>query len=152
MKLDEMLTDRHVAFQRLPHRPSYTANRMAQALHVKGHEVAKSVLLRTGHGYVLAVLPATHQVDLARVRRELGEERVEIASEDDMEKVFPDCERGAAPPFGSFYDVPTLMDETLAADEQIVFEGQTHEEAIRMAYRDYEELEHPQHGHFAYQG
>jgi Ala-tRNA(Pro) deacylase len=150
MKLDEMLTDRHVSFQRLPHRPTYTANRMAQALHVKGHDVAKSVLLRTGHGYVLAVLPATHQVDLARVRRELGEERVEIASEDDVEKVFPDCERGAVPPFGSFYNVPTLMDETLAADEQIVFEGQTHEEAIRMTYRDYEALEHPRHGRFAY--
>jgi hypothetical protein len=31
----------------------------------------------------------------------------------------------------------------------IVFEGQTHQDAIRMAYRDYEAIEHPRHGHFA---
>jgi len=31
-----------------------------------------------------------------------------------------------------------------------VFENQCHEEAIRMAYRDYEAVEHPQHARFAH--
>jgi hypothetical protein len=43
------------------------------------------------------------------------------------------------------------VDESLAEDEQIVFEAHNHEEAIRMAYRDYEALEHPRKGHFAEQ-
>ena len=47
------------------------------------------------------------------------------------------------PPFGSLYRLPTMVDETLTADEEIVFEGQNHEEAIRMSYRDYESVEHP---------
>jgi Ala-tRNA(Pro) deacylase len=149
MRLDEFLSDRHVSFQRLQHRPAYTANRVAQMLHVKGKEMAKTVLLRTGHGYALAVLPASHWVDLDRAGRDLGEDYVGLAPESDMERLFPDCKRGAMPPFGSLYDLPTLVDESLAEDEAIVFEGQDHEEAIRMSFRDYVAVEHPRMGHFA---
>jgi Ala-tRNA(Pro) deacylase len=148
MTLDEFLTSRGVAFERLPHRPAYTANRVAQALHVRGQEVAKTVLLRTGGGYALAVLPATRHVDLQRLGEDLSE-KVEMASEAEMGRVFSDCEPGAMPPFGSLYHLRTIVDDSLAADEQIVFEGQTREEAVRMAYRDYEALEHPLKGHFA---
>jgi Ala-tRNA(Pro) deacylase len=149
MKIDDLLTSRHIPFERLYHRPAYTAQRMAQMLHVPGKEVAKSVLLRTDQGYVLTVLPANQKVDLERVRQCLGEESVDLASETEMERLFPDCERGAMPPFGSLYHVPTLMDESLAEDERIVFEAQNHEEAIRISYRDYEAIEHPRKGCFA---
>lgn len=150
MRLDEFLSSRHVAFERLHHRPEYTANRMAQALHVPGREVAKCVLVRAGHGYALAVLPATHRVDLDLLRQDLGEDDLAMATEDEMDQLFPDCERGAMPPFGSLYYLPTVVDESLADDDKIVFESQSHEEAIRMAYRDYEALEHPHRCHFAH--
>jgi Ala-tRNA(Pro) deacylase len=149
MKLDEFLSGRHVAFERLQHDRAFTANRVAQLLHVKGKEMAKTVLLRTGHGYALAVLPASYWVDLDRAGRDLGEDFVGLAAESDMERLFPDCERGAMPPFGSMYDLPTIVDDSLSEDEEIVFEGQDHEEAIRMSYRDYVEVEHPKIGHFA---
>jgi prolyl-tRNA editing enzyme YbaK/EbsC (Cys-tRNA(Pro) deacylase) len=54
------------------------------------------------------------------------------------------------PPFGRLNQLPTRVDETLAEDDRIVFEAQNHEEAIRMAYRDYEALEHPLTGRFAH--
>ena len=149
MKIDEFLTNQGVAFERLHHRPAYTANRVAEALHVSGQEMAKTVLLRGGQGYMLAVLPATCRVDLDRLRQEMGDEQVGLATEGEMGQLFPDCERGAMPPFGSLYHLPTVVDESLAADEKIVFEGQTHEDAIRMAYKDYEAVEHPRTGHFA---
>jgi len=150
MKLDEFLSERQVPFQKLAHPPAYAANRIAQALHVPGREMAKSVLLRTGHGHVLAVVPATHQVDLDEIRDCLGEESVEMACEEEMEQLFPDCERGAMPPFGSLYHLPTIVDRSLTKDEEIVFEAQSHEEAIRMTYRDYEAIEHPRMGQFAH--
>ena len=150
MKLDELLVSRHIAFERLPHRRTYTANRMAQVLHVAGKEVAKTVVLRTPRGHVLAVLPATHHVDLEQMSQDLGGERVELASEDEIARLFPDCERGAVPPFGSLYQLPTIVDESLTEDRSIVFENQDHEQAIRMSYEDYEALEHPRKGHFAY--
>lgn len=150
MKIDELLTRRQVPFEALHHRPTFTANRMAQVLHVPGKEIAKSVLLRSSGDYVLVVLPATHYVDMERVRRRLGRPDVEMASEDEIERVFPDCECGAMPPFGSLYHIPTLVDDSLAEDEEIVFENQTHEDAIRMRFQDYESLEHPLKGRFSF--
>ena len=152
MRLDEFLSDRQVNFERLHHAPAYTAHRVAQALHVPGREVAKSVLVRTGEGYVLTVLPATHRIDLDRLEDDLQEGHVDLASEAEIERLFPDCEPGAMPPFGSLYHLPTVVDESLAEDDEIVFDGQDHEQAIRMRYRDYEEIEHPRHGCFACQG
>src|SRR5262249_2150761 len=152
MRLDDFLSGQQVPFTRLPHRPAYTANRVAQMLHVPGKEVAKAVLVRTGHGHALAVLPATHRVDLERLRQDLGAARRGLARAGGMARLFPDCGRGALPPFGSLYRLPTVVDESLAADEEIVFEGQSHAEAIRMAYRDYVAVEHPRVGHFACRG
>jgi Ala-tRNA(Pro) deacylase len=150
MRLDDLLVSRHISFQRLPHRRTYTANRMAQALHVKGREVAKTVLLKTGQGHMVAVLPATHQIDLEQLREDLGDPNISLAAEEEMDRLFPDCERGAVPPFGSLYQVPTIMDDSLTDDESIVFEGPDHEQAIRISLQDYEAIEHPRHGHFAH--
>ena len=60
------------------------------------------------------------------------------------------CERGAIPPFGSVYHVHTLVDESLADDEEIVFQAETHDESIRMTYHDFEIVEHPLRGDFTY--
>lgn len=150
MRLDDLLVSRRISFQRLPHRRTYTANRMAQALHVKGRAVAKTVLLKTGQGHMLAVLPATHLIDLEQLREDLRDPRIELAQEDEMDRLFPDCERGAVPPFGSLYQVPTIMDDSLAQDENIVFEGPNHEQAFRMSLHDYETVEQPRHGRFAH--
>src|SRR5262245_38429560 len=95
MKPDEFLTAAETPFERLLHRSAPTANRVAECLHVPGRDVAKSVLLRSTHGYVLAVLPANCRVDLERIRGELGEPEMEIACEQEVEQVFNDCERGA---------------------------------------------------------
>ena len=149
MKLEQYLMDQRIAFERVHHEPTFTANRMAECLHISGKEVAKSVLLRGPHGYMLAVLPSTHRIDLERMKRELDDEDVEMASEQEIEQLFPDCETGALPPFGSLYHLPTIVDDSLTQDERIVFDAQCHDEAIRMTFRDFQFLEHPRIGHFA---
>jgi Ala-tRNA(Pro) deacylase len=148
MSLDDFLNQRHVAYERLQHPPVFTASRIARILHIPGKEVAKTVLVRVDQDYVLVVLPATHHVDLERVRQQLGAQHVELAREQEMAQLFPDCETGAIPPFGSLYHLTTLVDESLTDDEEIVFEAQNHHEAIRLAYRDFVEQEHPCIGHF----
>ena len=150
MLINELLASHHVPFEALHHPPAYTACRMAQMLHVPGKEVAKPVLLRTGRGYVLVVIPANRYVDLQRIREWMGEEHVEMACEDEMDHLFPNCERGSMPPFGSVFHLHTLVDESLAEDDKIVFQAGTHEEAIRMSYHDYENVERPLTGDFTY--
>src|SRR6266478_5731083 len=135
MQIDELLSSRQIPFERLSHLPAFTANRVAQILHIRGKDVAKCVVLKCNRGYFLAVLPAPYKIDLACICRELGEENVEMAAEEEIQQLFPDCEVGAMPPFGSLYHLPTYVDESLADESRIVFEAQCHEEAIRMNYR-----------------
>jgi Ala-tRNA(Pro) deacylase len=125
MKIKKFLKQRGVAFQVLPHPTAYDAQHVAQALHVPGREVAKTVLLRANHryNYLVAVLPATKRIDLEQLSKELCGCEVELASEAEIAEHCPDCEFGVLPPFGSQYAMQTVVDESLAEDEEIVFEG-----------------------------
>jgi Ala-tRNA(Pro) deacylase len=150
MNVQKLLQQHHVAFRLLDHEPTYAAQRLAQVVHVSGGEVAKVVLLRADDGYVLAVLPATRSVNVDRVRELVGAASVKLATESECGKCFPDCELGALPPFGSKYGMRTLVDRSLSEDDEIVFEGNTHHQAIRLKFRDYAELEKPRLADFSH--
>jgi Ala-tRNA(Pro) deacylase len=152
MKVKDYLEQSHVAYEVLEHEPTFDAQHMAHAVHVHGREVAKTVLLRADHGYkyVVAVLPATHRIDLEKVSALLGGARAELASEIEIGEHCPECEFGALPPFGWKWGMKTIVDESLTKDEEIVFEGDTHTESIRMRYDDFYRLASPLVGSFAY--
>ena len=151
MKVPEFLKERHVDFDLIPHRDTYDAQRMAATIHVTGREVAKTVLLRADRGYafVVAVLPANKSVDFELASELLGGSRLELATEVEIAQHCPDCEFGALPPFGSQYAMKTIVDESLLDEEELVFEGNTHHEAIRMKVEDFREIEQPLVGSFA---
>jgi len=145
MTTQDYLKKRNVSFHVHDHEPAYDASHLAQTLHVQGRKFAKTVLLRADHGYsyLVAVLPATHRVDLSRVSQLLGGSDVRLACEEDVARHCPNCERGVLPPFGSHFDTTTIIDRSLCGCDEIVFEGDTHTRAIRMQFRDYYNLEHP---------
>jgi Ala-tRNA(Pro) deacylase len=145
MNISRFLSEQGVPFEILAHEPTYDSQHLAHALHAPGHMVAKTVLLAADHGYVyyVAVLPATSMVDLEAASKALGGVSLAMATEVDMGNLCPDCEVGAVPPFGSKYGMRTIVDESLVNDEWIVFEGNTHCEAIRMRFEDFADLEHP---------
>ncbi len=151
MRVEDLLSAKNVDFDVIPHHDTYAAQRMAQVLHVSGKEVAKTVLLRADHGfkYVVAVLPADKSIDFERASQALGGSHLELAAEEEIAEHCPDCEIGALPPFGSQYDMETIVDESLAEDDEIVFEGNTHHEAIRIKFRDFCDIEGPLVASFA---
>ncbi len=152
MDIREYLRGRSVPFSVLLHPPAPTASQLAQSLRVPGQRVAKAVLVRAGEsGYALAVVPATHRLDLPRLAAVLGVagSEVRLASEDEVEAVFADCERGALPPFGHLYGLPTVVDVSLAAGGEIVVEGNLRHEGLRIRYRDYEAVVAPRIARFA---
>ena len=145
MNIQEFLARRNIPFEVLEHRQTFDAQRMAEAVHVSGHHVGKTVMLRTGgpDHFVVAVIPASHHIDFEKVREAIGCEKVELATEDEIMQRCLDCEVGALPPFGSQYSMKTIVDEMLTDDDKIVFEGTTHTEAVRMDYDDFRKLEEP---------
>ncbi len=145
MKVTEFLKKRKVDFKLLPHPSTFDAQRLAQTLHVPGRVVAKTVLLRAngGYTYLVAVLPATKSIDFTRASAALGGSKLELATELEIASHCPECEMGVLPPFGSQYAMQTIVDESLTKDQEIVFEGDTHEEAIRMKFDDFRQIEEP---------
>jgi Ala-tRNA(Pro) deacylase len=151
MKLQDYLKERHASFDVVPHSDTFDAQHLAQATHVPGRNVAKGVLLRINHPYryVLAVVPATHRVDLEKLSKKFDGANVQLATAMDIFDHCPDCEFGAIPPVGSRYGIETVVDQSLTDDEYVVFEGDKHDEAIRMTYAEFKRLEHPMVASFA---
>ncbi len=148
MMLAHYLAEQHVPFETMLHPPAFTSQKRAKFLRISGRQVVKSVVLMTGRGPVLAVLPAACQVDLGRVAQAL-ETDVRLAEETELITLFQDCERGALTPFGRLYGLTTILEDSIASETAIAFEAQSHGLAIRMRCRDFEMLERPRRLAFA---
>jgi Ala-tRNA(Pro) deacylase len=88
-------------------------------------------------------------VDFKRLRLALGAKAIRLAEESEIREMYEDCEVGAMPPFGELYGQLVVVDTRLVADADIFFNAGSHREAIRMRYRDFESLVHPQVAMFA---
>ena len=141
-QLIDCLDQNNVEYEILHHSEAVTAQRIAQAEHVKGRHQAKVVIMKAGDQRVMLVLPADHYVDLEKVERVVGE-AVSFDHENEFRSLFPDCVIGAMPPFGNLYGLPTYVDKSLSEQDYIVFEAGTHTDAIIMNYRDYENIVKP---------
>jgi Ala-tRNA(Pro) deacylase len=149
MGIGEFLRSRHVPFDVLLHGPAPSASHRAHNVHISGGRVSKAVLVKAGTGYVLAVVPATHRIDLEKLSGVIHTTGLAIATEDELEAVFTDCERGAVPPFGSRYNLRTIVDASLAGGSEIVVDGNVRHEGFRVRFRDFEQVECPIKARFA---
>ncbi len=150
MRVIDFLDKSGVSYEITEHRPAFTAQSMAAEEHEPGRYVAKPVIIKADDKYVMCVLSACCKIDLDALKSWLGTESVELADESDIIKLFPDCSPGAEPPFGNLYDLPTIIDKSLEADDHIIFQGGTHETAIRMSMDDYRRLAEPKMLEFSY--
>jgi Ala-tRNA(Pro) deacylase len=118
----------------------YTAEEVAADTHTALYDFAKVVIVRAGGEYAMAVLPAHHRVDLGALREALGDQPVELASEDEIARIIPDCDVGAVAPFGRLYALPVVLSLALSHRDRVTFNAGTHTAAIRMKYPDFERI------------
>jgi Ala-tRNA(Pro) deacylase len=141
----DYLRSRGVWFETLLHRPASSSAKRAGSIHVPGREVGKTVLIKAGHSFVLAVLPTTSRIDLVRLSEVLGSPAtdVRLATANELFEIFNDCEPGVVPPFGRLYGLTTLVDSELTESSEIVLGTNTRHEGLRMRFRDFQALEEP---------
>ena len=142
-RLIDCLDENKVRYEVLQHPEAVSAQRIAQAEHVKGRHHAKVVIVKSGDTHLMMVLPADHHIDLEKVEKAVGK-AVSLGREHQFKSLFPDCVTGAMPPFGNLYGLPTYVDQSLAGQDYIVFEAGTHTDAFKMNYRDYERIVKPE--------
>lgn len=141
--LQDYLDHHHVRYEVLGHEAAYTAPEIAHTLHVSGKLLAKVVITKADKRLVMAVLPSNWKIDFARLKKVLRSRRVRLATEDEFNGPFPDCEIGAMPPFGNLYGVDVYVDRSLTEDEEIVFQAGTYDGAVKLRYQDFAHLVHP---------
>lgn len=142
--ITKMLDRRGVNYEVMHHPDAYTAQEVAQREHISGHRMAKVVVVIADGRPVELIVPASRHVSLDRVQTILDAEQVRLATENEMEKFFDDCEVGAIPPLRHWANVRVLMDRALKVEGEILFQAGTHTEAIRLNFRDWYEMVNPQ--------
>lgn len=151
MRIQEYLEKAGVKFEVKEHKPTFSAQQMAAAEHEPGRFVAKPVVVKVDGKNIMCVLAASRKIDLSALKKQLGAKSVELAEEEEVGRIFGDCELGAEPPFGNLYDLPTLMDRALEDDDHIMFQAGTHDKAVRIKMDDYRKIVKPKVVEFSYQ-
>lgn len=147
--LDRFLKEARVPFTTFRHPPAFTAQEEAAVSHVSGRSWAKVVVCLADGEPILAVLPAHRLIDLDALGALTGASSISLAREDELARLYPDCEPGAMPPFGRLYFQRVFVDRSLVGEIEMVFNAGTHTDAIRMHYEDFADLSHPIVGAFA---
>jgi Ala-tRNA(Pro) deacylase len=137
-----------IPFTTFAHPPAFTAQEQAAAAHVPGWHWAKSVVCIADGKPLFAVVPAPCVVDFERLQRLIGAKVVRLASEEEIARLCPECEVGAAPPFGVLYSIPVCVDCRLVGEPEMVFDGGRRASAICMHYGDFAEVARPLVGNF----
>ncbi len=142
-KLKDYLNKHEIKYVSVAHSPAYTAQEIAARVHIKGKKLAKTVMVLVDGKMAMAVLPASRKVDFDYFRKEIGAANVGLASEEEFQGMFPDCEVGAMPPFGNLYGMDVFADVSIAEDDEIAFSAGTHTELIKLPYMDFKRLVKP---------
>ena len=149
-KIQDFLYDRGVRYLTISHSPAYTAQEVAESAHVRGKDMAKTVIVKIDGTLVMAVLPASLKIGLEHLQSSVGAKTAEIAMESDFADKFPGCMLGAMPPFGNLYGMEVFADEALARDMEIAFNAGSYTELVKMKWKDYEKHVKPKILKFAH--
>jgi Ala-tRNA(Pro) deacylase len=147
--LQTFLDSHQVKYVTIRHSPAFTAQEIAASAHIPGKQLAKTVIVKLDGTLAMAVLPASDTVNFERLQAAAGARTVALATEQDFQDQFPECEVGAMPPFGNLYGLDVWVAARLAEDAEIAFNAGDHTELIRMAYRDFDRLVQPKVGQFS---
>lgn len=141
--LKKYLEAKNVPFEILQHPVAYTASEIAGSRHIPGKIMIKCVLIKADDAFILCVLPAIHLVDFDKLKKITQAKELDLASEEEIGKIFPEYEIGAEPPFGNLHGLKVYADEMLQENEEIVFNAGTHTDLVKMQLKDFLHLAQP---------
>lgn len=145
-RIETFLKERKIPYEVLSHPETYKALDLPESLQAPSKQVAKVVIVRAKHDYFMMVLPSHLRLDPRRVARVLWTDQASLATEEELKTLFPDCEVGAMPPFGTLYGVPVYVDISLIQEPVLYFQAGTHGHAVKMHFQDFKHWVNPKIG------
>ncbi len=148
-KVKSFLSKKKARFEVISHPKRETAVQTAEAEHVPAWKFVKVVIGKVKGEDAMFVLPADRRLDLFKITTALGTRDVRIDEEQEFSDLFPDCEKGAMPPFGALYGLACYADAELENLKEIYFNAGSHKESIKMAFADYLRLAEAEIGDYS---
>ena len=143
-RVKKYLDDQGLAYEVVSHQETFSTCEEAKAVGVIASHVAKTLVIKTRAGDVLAVLPASERVDIHKLRDIVDDNHARLATEDEMKTEFTDFDLGAVPPLGELFEAPVLLDGQLENADEIIFAAGTHSDSVKLSGEDFLKLTHPQ--------
>jgi len=139
MTLQDYLDRWGIEYDVVPHPHTSSSLETAEAAHVPGDQLAKCVVTEDYRGYLMVVVPASHEVEFSMLDEALNR-RLELATEAELADIFTDCELGAIPPLGEAYGIDVAIDNQLVACDDVYFEAGDHVDLIHLRGDDFRDL------------
>jgi len=116
-------------------------------------KIASAALAMTKKGalsnyFALIVLPAGKYVDFSGIKKALKAKKVSMVSEKDI-TVYLKTKVGLLHPFGSEYNIQTLLDKGMSRAKKMIASAGTYTDSVEIALKDFEKLVKPIKGGFA---
>ena len=137
--LQTYLANKHIVYDLIAHAATDSSARTVDECQIPANRLAKGVVLRTAEGYVLVVLPASCRLRRGDLRGALGRDCT-LASEHELDQLFPDCAHGAVPPLGESYGLDVLVDDQLAGQPDVYLESGDHATLVHMSQAQFAKL------------
>ncbi|MFA5809448.1 MAG: YbaK/EbsC family protein [Thermoleophilia bacterium] len=141
--IKKYLDDEGLPYETVSHKETFSSSDEAMAVGVIASHVAKTLVIKTRTGDVLAVLPASDRADIHKLRDILNDNHARLATEEEMSAEFPDYDLGAVPPLGGLFEAPVFLDRRLEEANEIIFAGGTHRDSVKMSGGDFLKLVRP---------
>ena len=93
-KVKAFLDGHEVKYVVISHSKAYTAQGIAAVSHISGKFLAKTVIVKLDGALAMAVLPASYQVDLTALKREVGVRMRNWPANASSNSIFPTARPG----------------------------------------------------------
>lgn len=146
VKVIKHLETAGITHELLEHKTVYTALDAAATMRKKVDEVAKALLVKADKDYYIVILPADHNLDMAKLKKVVGKYQqkdikvVKIPGEKLAREVLK-IKNDALAAFGSLYKLPVLMEKKLEKVRRAVFSSDSYNHSVEMAAKDFIKLE-----------
>jgi len=129
-----------IKYDTIQHAHTSTAVGSAITSHILPKSIAKAVVLEDHESrHLMAILPASHKVSLHKLNDKMDVD-LHLADEEQVYKMFTDCEHGAVPAIGQAYNMNSIYDESLDQLDDVYLEAGDHETLIHLSKAQFGKL------------
>ena len=133
------LDDQAIHFTTIEHPESHSTQDSARSANIPLHQMIKAVLLKHKNNYLVALIPADHRLDLHTINSIL-QSHWTMASQDDLSKVFQDCDLGSVPAIPAAYHLSAIWQDCIQSADNVYMESGNDHALISMNNRQFMSL------------